>query len=55
MSRKNPYENVKPLPTKGPQGQLFNPTANKGKGPQGQIILDDGPTVEEEVSSENEE
>lgn len=38
MSRKNPYENVKPYPTKGPQGQLFNPTYTNGKGPQNQRI-----------------
>lgn len=38
MSRKNPYQNIKRYPTKGPQGQMVNPTANDGKGPQGQRI-----------------
>lgn len=37
---RNPYKNVKPMPTKGSQGQLVNPTANKGKGPQGQMIFE---------------
>lgn len=35
---KDPYKNIKPYPTKGPQGQLVNPTANNGKGPQNQRI-----------------
>jgi hypothetical protein len=37
---RNPYKNVKPMPTKGPQSQLVNPTANNGKGPQGQQIFE---------------
>ena len=37
---RNPYKNVKPMPTKGPQGQLVNPTYNNGKGPQGQQIFE---------------
>ena len=38
MSKKNPYKNIKPYPTRGPQGQMVNPTANDGKGPQDQRI-----------------
>lgn len=38
MSKRNPYKSVKPLPSKGPQNQLVNPTYNNGKGPQGQRI-----------------
>ena len=51
MSRKNPYENVKPLPNKSPQGLDINPSYTDGKSPQGLEIFDNV----ENVTTENEE
>lgn len=47
---RNPYKNVKSMPTKGPQGQLVNPTYNNGKGPQGQEIFENAKSASTETT-----
>ena len=41
---------MKPLPTKGPQGQLVNPTYNNGKGPQGHEIFENAKNTSTETT-----